>query len=106
MIEKDFGWSLAPAYDLLNVSIANPKDDDELALTLNGKRKRLKKSDFVLLGSGLGLSDKQIGGVFMRLTKNKGLAMDWINRSFLSDAMKEDYKGVLRKRYAQLEIED
>lgn len=30
---------LSPAYDLLNATIANPKDDEELAQTLNGKKK-------------------------------------------------------------------
>ena len=28
---------LTPAYDMLNVAIANPADDEQLALTLNGK---------------------------------------------------------------------
>ena len=30
---------LTPAYDMLNAVILNPKDDEELALTLNGKKK-------------------------------------------------------------------
>lgn len=30
-------YQLTPAYDLLNVAIANPKDKEELALPLNGK---------------------------------------------------------------------
>ena len=40
-------WFLTPAYDLLNVSMANPKDTEEMALTLNGRKKRITKSDFV-----------------------------------------------------------
>ena len=40
-------WLLTPAYDLLNVSMANPKDTEEMALTLNGRKKRITKSDFV-----------------------------------------------------------
>ena len=38
---------LTPAYDLLNVVIINPKDDEELALTLNGRKKKLQKEDFL-----------------------------------------------------------
>ena len=38
---------LTPAYDLLNATIINPKDDEELALTLNGRKKNLHKEDFV-----------------------------------------------------------
>ncbi|MDB5193954.1 MAG: type toxin-antitoxin system HipA family toxin, partial [Segetibacter sp.] len=33
---------LSPAYDLLNVNLVNPKDDKELGLTLNAKKKKLK----------------------------------------------------------------
>lgn len=40
-------YMLTPAYDLLNVAIVNPKDKEELALTLNGKKSRLQKRDFV-----------------------------------------------------------
>jgi serine/threonine-protein kinase HipA len=34
MIESASGWILSPAYDLLNVSIINPDDNEELALTM------------------------------------------------------------------------
>ena len=43
MIESASGWVLAPAYDLLNVAIANPEDTEELALTLSGKKRKFKK---------------------------------------------------------------
>ena len=36
---------LTPAYDLLNAAIINPKDDEELALTLNGRKKKLQRED-------------------------------------------------------------
>ncbi len=59
------------AYDLLNVSIANPEDREELALSLGGKKSRFNKSDFVSYGKSIGLTDKQIEGVFRRLQKFK-----------------------------------
>jgi serine/threonine-protein kinase HipA len=102
MIESPSGWILSPAYDLLNVSILNPDDEEELALTLVGKKKKLKREHFELLGSGLGLTDKQIVGAFKRMEKNKPKAMDLINQSFLSDKMKNAYKDVLERRYNQL----
>ena len=37
---------LTPAYDLLNAAISNPVDDEELALNLNGEKKRMKDADF------------------------------------------------------------
>src|SRR5574344_2117045 len=38
---------LTPGYDLLNAAIINPKDDEELALTLNGRKKKLQREDFI-----------------------------------------------------------
>ena len=40
-------WQLTPAYDLLAVRLAMPEDKEELALTLNGKKNRIKRSDFL-----------------------------------------------------------
>lgn len=83
MIESPSGWILAPAYDLLNVSIVLPEDIEELALTIEGKKRKLRKTHFEHLGQGLGLTDRQIQGVFKRMLKNKSKAITWIDNSFL-----------------------
>ncbi len=102
IIESPSGWVLAPAYDLLNVAIVLPEDTDELALTLEGKKRKLKKTHFEHLGQGLGLTEKQIQGVFKRMFKNKPKAIKWIGNSFLSDDMKAAYKDILEIRYKRL----
>jgi serine/threonine-protein kinase HipA len=104
MIESPSGWILAPAYDLLNVSILNPEDEEELALTLGGKKRKLGGEHFVALAKGLSLNDKQIKSAFNRMKKNKPKAMDWIDQSFLSDNMKIAYKTLLESRYQKLAI--
>lgn len=102
LIESASGWALAPAYDLLNVLIANPKDEEELALTLLGKKKRFAKHHFEEFGLTLGLSQKQVGVVFKRFIKNKSKAIDWVDNSFLSDEMKVEYNRVLEERYLRM----
>jgi len=104
MIESPPGWVLSPAYDLLNVSIVIPDDKEELALTLVGKKKKLQREHFEQFGKGLGLTDKQIKGVFSRMAKNKSKAINWINRSFLSNDMKTAYQELLERRYTQIEL--
>jgi serine/threonine-protein kinase HipA len=99
MIQDGDEWKLSPAYDLLSVMIVNPKDDEELALTLEGKKKKLRRGNFIRLGKGLGLNDKQIQGVFKRMEENKENAFEWIDKSFLSHEMKEEYKKLLDERY-------
>jgi serine/threonine-protein kinase HipA len=102
MIESVSGWKLAPAYDLLNVTILLPEDTEELALTLAGKKSKLKKQHFEKLGIDLGLTDKQIKGVFKRMLKNKTKAMQLIEASFLSDEMRLSYKSILDHRYQKI----
>lgn len=101
MIESVSGWVLSPAYDLLNVIIINPDDKEELALTMEGKKKKLKLEHFNRFGEGLGLTGKQMDGVFKRLSDNKLIALKLIDNSFLSHEMNEAYKEVLEERYAR-----
>ena len=39
------GYSLAPGYDMVATKLVNPSDHEEMALTLNGKKRKIKKSD-------------------------------------------------------------
>jgi len=103
MMENPSGWGLAPAYDLLNVAIVFPEDQEELALTLAGKKKKLKREHFEQLGEGLGLSPKQIRGTFNRVLKNKPKAFSLIDQSVLSENMKTAYREILSQRYGRLE---
>ena len=105
MINSGNKWVLAPAYDLLNVSIVNPGDKEELALTLEAKKKKLKRVNFEHLGKTLELNEKQIDAVFKRIIKNKIHSIDWIDKSFLSSDYKEKYKTSLKQKYLILENE-
>ena len=102
MIKSTSGWILAPAYDLLNVRIANPDDTEELALTLEGKKRNFSRAHFERFGEGLGLTQKQIDGVFQRFRKRKKNAKELIDKSFLSNSMKQSYLTILDERYGRL----
>jgi serine/threonine-protein kinase HipA len=104
MIESPSGWILSPAYDLLNVAIVFPEDKEELALTLFGKKRNLKREHFEQFGTSLNLTPKQIQGTFKRMLKYKTKAMDLIDGSFLSVGMQTAYKQVLEAKYKQLAL--
>ena len=104
MIKSGTDWLLAPAYDLLNATIANPEDEEEFALTLDAKKRKLRRSHFESLGKVLGLNEKQIEGVFKRAIGNKSTAMEWIENSFLSDEYKEQYRHLLEQRYVIISL--
>jgi len=102
MIISNGNWVLAPAYDLLNVAIVLPEDKDELALTLDGKRRKFKKEHFEQFGKGLGLTDRQISNVFKRFVKEQDKANQWLEKSFLSCEMITAYKTLMKERIDNL----
>jgi serine/threonine-protein kinase HipA len=104
MIKGPSGWVLAPAYDLLNVNIILPEDKEELAITLEGKKTKLSNENFINFGKGLELTDKQIDGAFKRLKNKRPNAINWVEKSFLSDDMKAAYIKVLQSKYQQLNL--
>jgi serine/threonine-protein kinase HipA len=102
MITRNGSWNLTPAYDLLNVTIVNPGDKEELALTLNARKSKFNRDRFVEFGQNLGLTTRQIDGVFKRLERNKEKAVGLIGISFLSDKYKKKYLAVINERYERL----
>ena len=104
MINGGNDWTLAPAYDLLNVSIANPDDNEELALTLDGKKRKLKLEHFTGFGLGLGLNGRQIQNTYNRFQNKKEVAFKWLDNSFLSNEYKQSYKDVMNDRYSILKM--
>lgn len=96
-------YQLAPAYDLVNVSIANPNDKEELALTLSGRKKKLKLANFLQAAATMGLEEK----VVLRLIENMNKALPkWktlIHSSFLSEDMKKAYEDTIVKRLERLQ---
>ncbi|HEX9514273.1 MAG TPA: HipA domain-containing protein [Puia sp.] len=102
MIVKNGSWVIAPAYDLLNVSIVNPDDKEELALTLDAKKSKLTRTLFAQFGQKLGLTDRQINGSFRRMERNHDLTINWVDQSFLSEGYRQQYKELLEIRYQRL----
>lgn len=93
---------LSPAYDLLNVVIVNPDDTEELALTLNGKKSRITRKDFVEAASRSGVSEKVLDGLVAHFKQCMPAWERKIDESFLSDEMKKDYKDLITKRMDKL----
>jgi serine/threonine-protein kinase HipA len=89
---------LTPAYDLLNAAIINPKDDEELALTLNGRKKKLKKSDFLKCAESLGIETVIVDRLINKYKKLLPKFETMIHCSFLSEELKEQYYKLLKER--------
>ena len=94
---------LSPAYDLVATSLVNPVDDEETALTLNGKKKRLKRSDFEATFGKMGLDAKQQANIFVKMVKAKENWFELIQSSFLTEDFKASYIELLVKRFSVIE---
>lgn len=95
---SDIGWVLSPAYDLLNVKIILPKDNEDTALMLGGKKKNFNKGYFNRFGEVLKLNDKQINSVYKKLETWLPKAIQLIEISFLNDKNKIQYKNLITLR--------
>ena len=93
---------LAPAYDLLNAAIVNPADDEEMSLTINGRKKRLKQSDFLSFAKTIGLPEKTILNIFKRLKKFATMFEALIKESFLSQDLQSAYINMISERLQRI----
>ncbi len=98
MFISEMGWVLSPFYDLLNVKIILPKDKEDTALLLGGKKENFKKGYFDQLALVLNLNEKQTKGVYKKLQKWLPLAIQLIEISFLEAELQESYKKLITER--------
>jgi serine/threonine-protein kinase HipA len=98
LMHKDSGISLSPAYDLLNVNLINPKDDEELGLTLNAKKKKIKLTDFIILGKSLNIHEKAIENTFKKFASQNKAVKKMIDASFLKADQKKKYWDIWMKK--------
>lgn len=96
------GPVLAPAYDLVATALVNPADDEDFALTLNGKKKKIKRADFIAAFQTLGLADKQQRNIFTKMESSKTPWLEFIERSFLDNEMKVAYQNLIEERFQRL----
>jgi len=97
------GPVLCPAYDLVSTVLVNPADDEDVALTLNGKKKKLKRSDFSSSFSRLNLDERQQLNIFRKMDKARAKWMNFIDMSFLYNEYKIAYKELITDRFRRLE---
>ena len=99
--EKDY--LLAPAYDLLNTTIVNPKDKEELALPLSGRKTKLRVADFLNTARTIGLEESVVLRLINGLQKALPKWQVLIQSSFLDENMKKAYQELIMSRLSRLQ---
>jgi serine/threonine-protein kinase HipA len=87
-------YNLSAAYDLLNVHLVI-NDNEELALSLDGKKSRIKPQNFINAMTKSGLNPKTAENIFKKFVKVAPKWYNFIDQSFLPEELKEEYKTII-----------
>jgi serine/threonine-protein kinase HipA len=104
LLKRDLAYDLCPAYDLVASELVVEGDDEDLALNLNGKKKKIKRKDFENAMNLAGLDQKVIENIFKKYKKLLPKWTKFIDESFLPEQMKKEYKNLIRKKSIQIEL--
>ena len=95
-------YALTPAYDLLSTALVMPEDREELALTLGGKKRKLKRQDFTGAMLQSGLDSKVCENIIGRFAKVWTRWEEVIRQSFLPQDMQDAYLSLISGRLSAL----
>ena len=104
LFKPTVNYMLTPAYDLLSTSIVMPEDDEELALTLNGKKKKIKREDFEKAMSDSGMDEKSSANLFKKFERAYPKWIEMIAQSFLPEEQQCLYREQIERMSAKLGI--
>lgn len=97
-------YQLTPAYDMIAAQLVLPDDLDDLALNINGKKRKLKRSDFNEAMLKAHIPEKAIENLWKRIEKGMGQWSALIELSFLSSDYKERFRKLINDKIVQLEL--
>ncbi len=95
-------YELTPAYDLVPVKIILPADNEELALSLCGKKSNLRYRDFARFAESLGLTRSQFEKTIKRIKfQSEAKLEEALDRCFMPHGMQESFRKLYRTRLSR-----
>lgn len=95
-------YVLSSAYDLLPVNIIMPEDNEETALTLNGKKSNLKRKDFLTFADTIGIHSKAAIHMIDSVVKKIDNAVLLCKESYLNEDIKNKLITLIEMRTERL----
>lgn len=96
--EKLGRYVLTPTYDQVSTAIVMPEDTEELALPLNGFKKKLMRMDFMQAMEATGLSPQVAERIVNHFTTLPTKWFPCIDDSFVSVEQKASFKALIQQR--------
>ncbi len=89
---------LSSAYDIVSSRLVIPNEKEEFALSINGKKNKLKIADFIAFANKFNIPQK----ITDNMLSKKQLFFDLINDSQLSPDYKEKLSEIVSERFSRL----
>ena len=99
LIEDGNKIYLSPQYDLLAVQLIF-NDQEETALTINGKKRNLSRGDFIKYGNFIGINKPE--RIVDNLLKYEDKFIKEIKESLIPDEAKEKFIKLMKERFSRL----
>jgi serine/threonine-protein kinase HipA len=99
----DGHYNLSPAYDMVPSTLLI-NETEELALTLNGRKSKLTRTDFETAMRTAGLNERAILNLFNRMKKALPKWMEFIGLGFVPEELKERYRILIGERASRMEL--
>ena len=106
MIEKAEGsieYVLSSAYDLLPVNAIMPEDEEEFALTMCKKKRKIRRKDFLSFAGEIGIESVTAEKLLAKVIKEKETLLSMTDESYLSKRLKARLKEIISARIGVLE---
>jgi serine/threonine-protein kinase HipA len=87
---------------MLPVNTVNPADTEQMALTLNGKKRNLRRNDFLKFADACGLARTVAGRLIDKLIRDSKQFPILAERSYLTDSLKEELKSLIIDRVSAI----
>lgn len=101
---QDGRLQLSPAYDLLCTEIIIPEDPEECALTLNGRKRKLRTADWLAFAEHSGVAPRAARKLIQRIAASKKDMLRTTEQSFLSADMQQKLQELIESRVTVLAL--
>lgn len=91
-------YMLSPAYDLLPVNVIMPEDKEQLALAMNGKKRNIRRKDFLVFAEECGLTRTSADKMMMAVIRQKDTFLAMCEESLLPAGLKERFAFLIEQR--------
>lgn len=92
------------AYDMLPVNVIMPEDKEQMALTINGKKRNIHKKEFRKLAESYEISPKAAENMLKKICRMENKLLDQVEGAYLSKEQKEQVSQLVHERIKTLSL--